>query len=349
VRAKDWLTLPLRAATYAARRAWPLWCTFAVTDRCFSGCAYCDYWDNSPDELSTSDCRLIIERLARAGVVHLILSGGEVLVRNDIPEVVSVAKRRGVTVGINTSGIPGSAKRYSHLMEAGLDRLTFSLDAAEASVHDRLRPGAPWERVVENIRLAIRTRERGHFRTRIGTTTVLTRSNVHEIVHLEALRKELGADWNSFQPVWFHPSRTELRERFGFTRSDGGVLREAIVALRSVTNGNLRTYYDILAALYGADRRGQTRPCFGGRAFVHVDSRGNVRPCSPLTFSFGSLRESDAGPLLGSPKARRFFQWADEGRCVGCSMTCYQERNLLLRDIHHPVRALKQAIARYAR
>jgi MoaA/NifB/PqqE/SkfB family radical SAM enzyme len=349
MRARDWLTLPLRAATYAGGRAWPLWCTFAATDRCMSGCDYCDYWDNSPDELSTADCRLIIARLARAGVVHLILSGGEILLRNDVPEVVTAAKRRGLTVGINTSGVPGSAERYRRLMEAGLDRLTFSLDAAGAPVHDRLRPGAPWERVVESTRVAIRTRERGHFPTRIGTTTVLTRDNIHEIIPLVAFRKELGADWNSFQPVWFHPSRTELRERFGFTRSDGGVLREAIVALRSVTNGNLQSYYDIVGGLYGAAPRPRGCACFAGRAFVHVDSHGNLRPCSPLPFSFGSLRESDAGSLLNSPRARGFFRWADEGRCVGCSMTCYQERNLLLRDMHHPVRALRHAVARYAR
>lgn len=349
MRSRDWLTLPLRAATYKAGRAWPLWCTFAITDRCFSGCVYCDYWDNSPDELSTADCKLIIGRLARAGVVHLILSGGEVPLRDDVPEVVTAAKHTGLTVGINTSGVPGSEERYRQLMEAGLDRLTFSLDAADGPVHDRLRPGAPWRRVTESIGAAVRTRERGRFQTKIGTTTVLTRENVSQILAVVALREELGVDWNSFQPVWFHPSRTPLRERFGFTPADSSLLSEAAAALRTVTNGNLEPYYDILGTLYGADQSHGARACFGGRAFVHVDSRGRLRPCSPLGFSFGSLRESDAGPLLGSPRARRFFRWADEGRCVGCSMTCYQERNILLKDMDHPIRALRRAVVRYRR
>ncbi len=349
MRLADWLTLPLRAAAYRGGRAWPLWCTFAITDRCFSGCVYCNYWDNSPDELSTAECGLIIERLARAGVVHLILSGGEVLLREDIPEVVAVAKRAGLTVGINTSGVPGSAGRYRRLMEAGLDRLTFSLDAANGLVHDRLRPGAPWGKVVDNIRGAVRTRERGRFPTRIGTTTVLTRYNLSEILAVVALRKELGADWNSFQPVWFHPSLTPLRERFGFTAADSHLLHEVVAALRSVTNGNLGSYYDIVGALYSDERNQRGRACFGGRAFLHVDSHGNLRPCSPLAFSFGSLRESDAGPLLSAARAHRFFRWADEGGCVGCSMTCYQERNFLLRDMHHPIRAARYALARYAR
>lgn len=349
MRSRDWLTLPLRAATYKAGRAWPLWCTFAITDRCFSGCVYCDYWDNSPDELSTADCKLIIGRLARAGVVHLILSGGEVLLRDDIPEIVTAAKHAGLTLGINTSGVPGSAEQYRHLMGVGLDRLTFSLDAANGPVHDRLRPGAPWRRVVENIRWAVRAREQGRFPTKIGTTTVLTRENLSEILAVVALRKELGVDWNSFQPVWFHPSRTPLRERFGFTPADGDLLSEAAAALRTATNGNLEPYYDILGSLYGAEPREGGRACFGGRAFLHVDARGNLRPCSPLAFSFGSLRESDASPLLSAPRAHRFFRWAEKGRCVGCSMTCYQERNILLRDMDHPVRVLKRAFARYMR
>ena len=350
MKARVWATLPLRLAAYASGRAWPLWCTFAITDRCSSRCRYCTYRSNEGDRLSTDDCRLLVRRVARGGVAHVILSGGEVLLRGDIAEVIVEAKRVGLTIGINTSGIPGSSEVYRRFMDAGLDRLTFSLDAATAAVHDELRPGAPWRSVVRNLEQAVIVRNRHGFTTRIGTTTVLTRGNIQEILSLVALRREAGADWNSFQPVWSRPADRRFRERFGFTESDAGVLQEARSALRTVTNGNLEPYYEILPSLYGITRAPVSRPCFGGRAFVHLDSRGALQPCSPLGISFGSLLAEEASSLLRSQRSLRFFRWADEGGCAGCSMTCYQERNLLLSAaLGSPARALHQAMTRYFR
>jgi MoaA/NifB/PqqE/SkfB family radical SAM enzyme len=270
--------------------------------------------------------------------------------RDDVAQVIGEAKRGGLTIGINTSGIPGSREVYRRFMDAGLDRLTFSLDAATAGVHDDLRPGAPWRRVIRNLEQAVAARNSHGFSTRIGTTTVLTRSNIQEILPLVELRKEVGADWNSFQPVWSSPSDRRFRERFGFTEADAGLLGEARCALRTVTNGNLEPYYEILPNLYGIVEQPGPQRCFGGRAFIHIDSGGMLRPCSPLRFGFGSLLTAEMVSLLRSSHALRFFRWADKGGCSGCSMTCYQERNLLLSTaLVRPAHVFNQAIKRYFR
>ncbi len=343
-----WATLPLRLAVYVSRRAWPLWCTFAVTDRCSSRCLYCSFWSSGADRLSTADCKLIVRRVARGGVAHVILSGGEVLLRSDIPDIVVEGKRTGLTVGINTSGVPGTPGTYKRLMDAGLDRLTFSIDAATPTVHDRLRPGAPWRRVVRNLEEAIRIRDQHRHATRIGTTTVLTRENVKEILPLVALRKDMGADWNSFQPVWSRPTDRDFRSKFGFDETDTEALDETRSVLRTIADGNVEPYYEILPSLYGLEQNEAARPCYAGRAFVHVDSHGNLGPCSPLGFRFGSLLEEDAGMLLRAARSQRFFRWAGDGSCPGCNMTCYQERNLLLSAARtRPFRVFRQAAARY--
>ena len=113
----------------------------SVTDRCNMRCRYC-----MPREVFGPDFPFLprtdilsyeeIDRLARLfitlGVEKIRLSGGEPLLRKDLPELISMLALHGVEIAMTTNGV--LLPRYAPaLSAAGLDRVTVSLDALDES------------------------------------------------------------------------------------------------------------------------------------------------------------------------------------------------------------------------
>ncbi|MFA9461044.1 GTP 3',8-cyclase MoaA [Thiohalorhabdus methylotrophus] len=134
----------------------------SVTDRCNFRCVYC-----MPKELFGSGHAFLprdeilsfeeITRLTRIftehGVSKLRITGGEPLVRHDIEHFVAmVAAVEGIediTLTTNATLLPGKAEA---LREAGLSRITVSLDAIEDEVFRQINDvGYPVDRVLEGI------------------------------------------------------------------------------------------------------------------------------------------------------------------------------------------------------
>ncbi len=112
-----------------------------VTRRCNLKCRHCyaRAEDRSfADELTTSQGRELIDDLAGFGVPVLLFSGGEPLVRKDLPELAGYAVKKGMRAVISTNGtlIPPPVART--LKEIGLSYVGISLDGMQA-VNDRFR------------------------------------------------------------------------------------------------------------------------------------------------------------------------------------------------------------------
>jgi cyclic pyranopterin phosphate synthase len=123
----------------------------SVIDRCNYRCPYCMPEDRYPRDDGFLDAaqRLAppeIERLARAfvslGVDKLRLTGGEPLLRRDLPEIVArLAAIDGVRdLALTTNGSL-LAQRASELVAAGMRRVTISLDALEPAAFARMSGG----------------------------------------------------------------------------------------------------------------------------------------------------------------------------------------------------------------
>ncbi|MEN1937595.1 GTP 3',8-cyclase MoaA [Paenibacillus sp. 102] len=120
----------------------------SVIDRCNFRCTYCmpaevfgpDYAFLQEEFLLTFD---EIERLAKLfvgmGVKKIRLTGGEPLLRKDLPKLIArLAKLDGLTdIGLTTNGIH-LTKQAKALKDAGLHRVNVSLDAIEEDVFRKI-------------------------------------------------------------------------------------------------------------------------------------------------------------------------------------------------------------------
>ncbi len=81
-----------------------------------------------------------------------LTGGGEPLQNRAIPEMVRLAKQAGCEVGFSTNGMQLSPNLAETLVKDGLDWISFSVDAADAKTYNRIRQGANFDTVIENIR-----------------------------------------------------------------------------------------------------------------------------------------------------------------------------------------------------
>lgn len=130
------------------------------------------------------------------GLQTLSLHGiGEPLLHPQIFAMVEEGARRSIQVRFTTNATRLGAARCKRLVASGLHRLIVSLDGATAGTYERIRPGAQFEEVIDNLRTLVRSRrERGGAFPRIEVNMVVQRLNVFEVPDLVALAHQIGLD-----------------------------------------------------------------------------------------------------------------------------------------------------------
>jgi cyclic pyranopterin phosphate synthase len=106
----------------------------SVTDRCNLRCSYCmpeaEYvWLPRHDILQFEEMSALVDVFVRAGVDRIRLTGGEPLLRRDLPELIRMIAHKPAIrdLALTTNGVM-LADHARALHEAGLHRLTVSLD-----------------------------------------------------------------------------------------------------------------------------------------------------------------------------------------------------------------------------
>ncbi|MGH2436582.1 MAG: GTP 3',8-cyclase MoaA [bacterium] len=135
----------------------------SVTDRCNLRCAYCmpekDYvWLPREDVLRFEEISTLVDIFAALGVDKLRLTGGEPLLRRDLPALVRMlAAKVGLTdLAMTTNGVLLS-EHAEPLRAAGLGRITVSLDTLRADRFKALTRFASLGAVFEGMNAASRT------------------------------------------------------------------------------------------------------------------------------------------------------------------------------------------------
>ena len=107
---------------FSARPTAPYRLDLALTYRCNNDCAHCyNVEGRDLKELSTDDWKRILDKAWELGIPHIIFTGGEPTLREDLPELVAHAEKNGQITGLNTNARRLSDPHYvEKLVAAGL-------------------------------------------------------------------------------------------------------------------------------------------------------------------------------------------------------------------------------------
>ena len=145
---------------FSSKPSAPYRMDLAITYRCNNVCSHC-YNARSRDypELSTKNWFHILDLLWEIGIPHVVFTGGEPTLRDDLPELIAHAEHNGQITGINTNGRRLSDRHYvDTLVNAGLDHVQITLESHSPDIHDAMvNARGAWKQTVAGIQNATET------------------------------------------------------------------------------------------------------------------------------------------------------------------------------------------------
>jgi len=286
---------------------------FEVTRRCKYNCKHCRAEAEivgcashtaQSDELTTEQCRKILQSVAKFNKCMVILTGGEPMERSDIYDLIRYGRDLGLRMVMATCGYTITDESLAKLKEAGLLALSISLDGASAQTHDKFRQT---KGAFDSAIKAAKSARQTDIRFQINTT--IAKTNLTEISAIAKLAMELGA--YCFNPFILVPTgrgrkiADQMLVAVEYEKLLYDLLRlkeESAIELR-VTCGPQFARVCRQAKLASA-KRPQTivnhqssivnsvSGCMGGRGFGFISYRGDVQTCGFLNISAGNLVEN---------------------------------------------------------
>jgi radical SAM protein with 4Fe4S-binding SPASM domain len=285
-----------------------------ATNRCNFRCSFCEAsaGDALPDELSTAEAEALIDEIAAMGA-RLVISGGEPLMREDLPRLLRHARQRELSLGLVSNGylVPSM---WPDLGDIPWFLFFTSLDGTR-EYHDRQRAPGSFDRVIRSLDLFA---GRG-VPLRI-VNTVVHRDN---LALLPALHEVLRAS----RPTRWHltPAAPLGRNAAGGIGLDGPGIEKLGEFLRALAGADgprvdFGESHGYLGQLLGVTR-GKPFFCGAGLTRCSVLADGTVLGCQQAydrRLSEGNIKEEPLG-LIWRRGFRRFRPRALPPFCVGCA------------------------------
>ncbi|MBV8216899.1 MAG: pyrroloquinoline quinone biosynthesis protein PqqE [Solirubrobacterales bacterium] len=261
----------------------PLGLLAELTYRCPLRCPYCSNPTSFPPArgaLTMAEWRRVLDEAASLGVLHVQFSGGEPLLRPDLPDLVATARAAGLYTNLITSGLGLTRPRAERLCAAGLDHVQISLQSDEAPLADAIAGLEAHTRKLEAARLV---RALG---LALTINVVLHRGNIGRVGAIIALAEELAAERLELANVQFYGWAFANKEALLPTRAALDEAERTAAAARERLSGRMEILY-VLPDYYG-DR---PKPCMNGwgRRHLTINPVGDVLPC-PAASAIASLR-----------------------------------------------------------
>jgi len=249
----------------------PICLTWELTYACNLACVHClsSSGRRDPRELSTEECRAVIDELEAMQVFYVNIGGGEPTVRRDFWELLDYATAHHVGVKFSTNGSRITPEIAERLAGDDYVDVQISLDGATPEVNDRVRGAGSY---------ATALRAMGHLRDagmeNFKISVVVTRENVAELDAFKAIADDHGAQLRitRLRPsgrgadVWdeLHPTAAQQRELYDWLVAHG----------EDVLTGD--SFFHLSA--YGQALPGLGM-CGAGRVVCLIDPIGDVYAC----------------------------------------------------------------------
>jgi pyrroloquinoline quinone biosynthesis protein E len=256
-----------------------------LTYGCPLHCPYCSNPVSSPGgaELDTAEWERVFQQAAQLGVLHVGLSGGEPLLRADLPELAGAARRAGLYSNLITSGLGLDVTRATHLRQSGLDSIQLSFQADEAALGDSI---AGTRAHLHKLKAAAAIIEAG---LPLSLNVVLHRANITRLPAIMALAEKLGAIRLELANVQFYGWGLLNRKSLLPTRAQAETALAEAQAARVRLAGRMEIVY-VLPDYFEQ----RPKPCMQGwgERYLTVNPFGQVLPCPNATSIPGLVFEN---------------------------------------------------------
>jgi radical SAM protein with 4Fe4S-binding SPASM domain len=270
---------------FSTRPSAPYRMDLAVTYRCNNDCAHCyNARERNFPELSTEQWFKILDQLWELGVPHIVFTGGEATLRNDLPELIAHAESNGQITGLNTNARRLSDERYvQRLVDAGLDHVQVTVESCNEQVHDEMmRAKGVFKQTIAGLKNALNNK------LYVMTNTTMLRTNVHTIPDTLDFLADIGVPTIGLNALIY--SGHGLTVGTGLRQSELQPILD--IATRKTAERGQRLIWYTPTQYCEFDPTANNLGVKGCTAALYsmcIESNGNVLPCQSYYHPLGNM------------------------------------------------------------
>lgn len=289
----------------SAKKNFPFNMFWEVTQRCCLACRHCYLGGRHEDgELGTEEAKDLLRQAAEMGTFHLVITGGEPLLRKDLFEILEEVRRLGFTWKILTTGVLIGEEEAARIAEHEPLSVDISIHGLEAA-HDGLagRPGA-FRGAVRGVELLCGNG------VPVVMKTCVTPAGMGDLEGVRDLAERTGAMLRTTGTIFADLEGNPVEPGLCLAEEQMACYYKGIAEYRGGDGG------------YGRHRLpgGEEFICNAGRSTFAVSPSGDVRACLTLREVCGNVRERPLKEIwnsAGMERARRLLSGGRSG-CEGC-------------------------------
>ena len=318
---------------FSARPTAPYRLDLALTYRCNNDCDHCynvrPTLSESPfpsreggnggagsGEISTSDWKRILDKAWELGIPHIIFTGGEPTLREDLPELIAHAEKNGQITGLNTNARRLSDPHYvESLVVSGLDHVQITVESLDAEVHDNMvRTKGAFLQTIKGLKNALASP------LYVMTNTTMLRTNAHTIPATLDFLADTGVQTVGLNAL-IHSGRGSV---VGTALAESELAPLLEVARQKTAAAGQRLIWYTPTQYCGFDPMALDLGVKGCTAALYnmcVEPDGGVLPCQSYYHQLGNLLADDWDSIWNHHLAVRLRErQVLPEKCTGCAL-----------------------------
>ena len=296
---------------------------FVLLSQCDQNCIHCYIPEHKQAGLSTDKVKSLIDEARNLGALNVTFTGGEILLRKDLLELIAYARSKYMRVFLMSNGYSLTEEYCKKLGELYISGFSTTIFSMNSDIHDRItqKPGS-LHRVLGNIEY-LKQYCPG---CEITIKTPLMDLNRFEYRDVQKYAESNGFTFRSSPSIFGKTDGDDAPHQLEVNECDLPVIVKETDEINSVLLGNIfKQDGDVI--------------CSAGHSNICVNFTGDVWPCNTLTMPVGNVFENTLKEIWNaSPKLmewRRISRKSPDvcgkcqlaSKCVRCPGLAYMENN----------------------
>lgn len=271
----------------------------ALTYHCNNKCVHC--YTGGPrktKELTTSEWFKVIDKLYTIGIPHVVFTGGEPTLRNDLAELVTYTQNLGLVSGLVTNGRKLKDAVYLNtLIAAGIDHIQITIESHNKQIHDKITGvNGSWRETVQGIKNAIATP------VYTLTNTTINQYNVKEITKTIDFLRDLGLNQFACNGLIYSGKAPKIAREFAINENTLEVVLTVIKNYAENLGMEFIWYTPTRYCEFNPLELGLgIKNCSACRISMCLEPDGNAIPCQSYFTPLGNILIDDWESIWNNP------------------------------------------------
>jgi len=309
------------------KKIYPIYIEISPVGACNHRCTFCavDYIGYQNIRWESNLLKKRLKEMASKGVKSIMFAGeGEPLLHKELDDIIEYCNQVGIDSSITTNLVMLNEKNVLKIVKnASWIKVSINAGTKESYAKIHRTKEADFDKVIENMKLAVKTKKDHNLSCTLGAQMLLLPENKDEAITMGKIAKEIGLDYLVIKPYSQHLfSETTL-----YKDIDYKPMLELEKELEKLNDDNFHIVFRS-NTMKKLDSGHQYKKCYSTPYFwAHLMANGDMYGCSAYLqqskFQYGNLKENTFEEVWESEKRIKSITYVKEKLDIsGCRENC---------------------------